>query len=252
MTQTTLSAQSKLPKDISSFTLHLLAMGLMLCDHMWATIIPGHQWLTWLGRLAYPIFAFLIVEGYFHTSNFKKYIGRLFLFALISEIPFNLMYTASWIYPFHQNVLWTFLLALWCIRSIDKLRTRFKPWISLPLAALLAGLFMLLGQFTMVDYYGYGVLMVILFYFCRGQGFLPKLGQLAGMIYINWFMVKGLTIPISLFGFSFDLPQQGIAVLALLPIWLYKGRQGYRSKPMQYFFYAFYPVHMLILGLLSM
>ena len=68
---------------IDSFTLKLLAMALMLCDHMWATIIPGNLWLTCLGRLAFPIFAYQIVEGFFCTRSFRRYWGRLFLFALL-------------------------------------------------------------------------------------------------------------------------------------------------------------------------
>ena len=52
-------------------------MLLMLCDHFWATILFQYDWLTWVGRLAYPIFAFMLVEGYFHTHNLKKYMGRL-------------------------------------------------------------------------------------------------------------------------------------------------------------------------------
>ncbi len=238
--------------DISSFSLHILAMALMLCDHMWATIVPGHQWLTWVGRLAYPIFAFLIVEGYFHTKDLKKYMQRLLIFAILSEIPFNLMYTASWIYPFHQNVLWTFLLAIFCLKNIDKIRAKCKPWLAILLSALIVGLFMLLAQLTMTDYYGYGVLTVVVFYCFRGNGWMQRLGQLAGLLYINWHLIKGMTIPVTLFGNVFEIPQQGIAVLALVPIWFYKGRQGYHSKASQYLFYAFYPVHLLVLGLLSM
>lgn len=64
--------------EISSMTLHILAMVLMLCDHLWATVIPGNDWLTDIGRIAFPIFAFMIVEGYFHTRSLKKYVGRLF------------------------------------------------------------------------------------------------------------------------------------------------------------------------------
>ena len=56
-------------QGISSFTLHIIAMLLMLCDHLWATVFSRYAWLTWVGRLAYPIFAFMLVEGYFHTRN---------------------------------------------------------------------------------------------------------------------------------------------------------------------------------------
>ncbi len=238
--------------ELTSFSLHILGMIFMLCDHLWATVIPGHQWLTWLGRLAFPTFAFLIVEGYFHTRNFKRYLRRILIFALLAEIPFNLMYTASWIFPFHQNVLWTFLIALLCMKSIDTLRARFKPWIALPLAVLPAVVFPFLATLAMTDYYGYGVLTVLVFYLFRGNRWYHRLGQFAGLLYINWFLISGLNLPVNLFGRHLEIPQQGFAILALIPIWLYSGRQGPHNKFIRYCFYAFYPVHLLILGLLSM
>ena len=109
-------------KGISSFSLHILAMALMLGDHLWATLFPAQEWLTCIGRIAFPIFAFMIVEGFFHTSNVRRYISRIFIFAIVSEIPFNLIYGSSLIYPFHQNVLWTFLIALLCITFLGKIK----------------------------------------------------------------------------------------------------------------------------------
>ena len=96
--------------DLSSTTLHIMAMIFMLMDHLWATLFPAQEWLTCVGRIAFPIFAFMTVEGYFHTHNFKKYLTRMFIFALLSEIPFDLMYGGTVFYPYHQNVIWTFSL----------------------------------------------------------------------------------------------------------------------------------------------
>ena len=104
-----------------------MAMIFMLCDHLWATIIPGNDWLTNIGRLTFPIFAFLTVEGYFHTKDLKKYVKRLLIFALISEIPFNFIMGSSWFYPLHQNVLWTFLLAIWLIHLNEKVKSKKIP-----------------------------------------------------------------------------------------------------------------------------
>ena len=71
---------------ITSFVLHIFAMAFMLSDHLWATIITGNaNWMTCLGRLAFPIFAFMTVEGFFHTKNRKRYAGRMLIFALRSE-----------------------------------------------------------------------------------------------------------------------------------------------------------------------
>ncbi len=244
--------QTKKTGGLSAFGLHILAMVLMLGDHLWATLIPGAQWLTWLGRLAFPIFAFCTVEGYFHTRNFKKYMYRLLLFALLSEIPFNLMVSASWIFPFQQNVLWTFLIALLCIRGLEKLRARWSPWLAAPTGALLAMTCALAAMLTMTDYTGYGVLTVLVFYLFRGNTPARRAGQLLGMAAIHAWLMGGLTVPVALFGWEFALPQQAMAVLALIPIWCYRGRQGPHSRAIQYAMYAFYPVHMLILGLLSL
>lgn len=237
--------------DISSATLHILAMFFMLLDHAWATVVPGSEWLTSVGRLAFPIFAFLLTEGYFHTHNFKKYMLRLLFFAVISEIPFNLMYGGQAIYIFHQNVLWSFLIALSGMWFIDRVKERGKLWLTIITAALTILLCALLGQILMVDYYGAGILMVFVFYLFHGKKWWCILGQLVGLYYINIHLLGSMYYTIHIFGREFEFYQQGLALLSLIPIWLYNGRQGHHSKAFQYFCYAFYPAHITILVLIA-
>ena len=239
-------------QGISSFTLHIIAMLLMLCDHFWATVFSRYAWLTWVGRLAYPIFAFMLVEGYFHTHNLKKYLGRLLFWAILSELPFNLMYGGSLIYPFHQNVLWTFLLGLLFITGIEKTRHKGKPLLTIIVFLLSAAAGYVLGFLAMVDYFGYGIWMVLLFYLFRGRKWWCLLGQFVGLCWINSVLIGGLSVPVQIFGHEIFIVQQSMACLALVPIWLYKGKQGPHNKIIQTAFYAFYPVHMLILSLAAL
>lgn len=238
--------------DISSFSLHLLAMGLMLCDHLWATVLSRYDVLTWLGRIAFPIFAFLLVEGYFFTGNLRKYMGRLLFWAVLSELPFNLMYSGSWIYPFHQNVLWTFLMGLCCVHLIHQQAKKGKPLLTCLAVLFWGGLFYGLAFLTMVDYFGYGIATILVFYLFRGRKWWCALGQLLGLFWIHGVAMGGLSVPIDLLGHTFLFPQQSLACLALIPIWLYRGRQGHHSKGLQIGFYAFYPLHMLILALAAL
>ena len=233
--------------ELTAAVLHIIAMTLMLMDHLWATLLPAREWLTCAGRVAFPIFAFMAVEGYFHTRSFKKYILRMLLFAVLSEIPFDLMYGGTWFYPVHQNVLWTFLLSLLGVWLMEQVRKKGKTWMYLLVCVLVVPAGLVLGTLCMVDYYGVGVLTVFVFYFLHGRKWWCFLGQLAALYWLNVELLGGLMYPVQLFGMEFELCQQGRALLALIPIWLYRGRQGYHSKPFQYLCYAFYPVHMLLL-----
>ena len=233
--------------ELTAAVLHIIAMTLMLMDHLWATLLPAKEWLTCAGRVAFPIFAFMAVEGYFHTRSFKKYILRMLLFAVLSEIPFDLMYGGTWFYPVHQNVLWTFLLSLLGVWLMEQVRKKGKTWMYLLVCVVVVLAGLVLGTLCMVDYYGAGVLTVFVFYFLHGRKWWCFLGQLAALYWLNVELLGGLMYPVQLFGMEFELCQQGLALLALIPIWLYRGRQGYHSKPFQYLCYAFYPVHMLLL-----
>ena len=243
--------KNKFRIETTSTFLHLLAMVLMLCDHLWGTIVPGNDWLTCVGRIAFPIFAFLIVEGYFHTRNFKKYMVRLLLFAVLSELPFNLAMGSRLFYPLHQNVLWSFLLSLGLIHWNEQVKAKRKLWLQILVGTASVLIGYIVGLLTMVDYYHAGILTVLVFYFFRQKKWWCYIGQILCLWYINIEMLGGFTYELPLFGRTFFLTRQGFALLALIPIWLYRGKQGYHSKWLQYACYAFYPLHLLILGLLK-
>ena len=236
--------------ELTSVALHIIAMTFMLLDHLWATVFTNAQWLTCVGRLAFPIFAFMIVEGYTHTKNLKKYVLRLLGFALITEIPFNLMVGGRVIYYVHQNVLWTFLTGIGLIYLNELARKKEKLWLTVLTMALTTLLGFVLGYVTFVDYNAAGILTVLMFYFFHGRKWWCYLGQLIGLYYINVELLQGLFFEVELFGHKFEIVQQGLAMLSLAFIWLYRGKQGKKSKAFQYFCYAFYPVHMLILWLI--
>lgn len=111
--------------NLDANKLKFMALFFMLVDHMWATVIPGNQWMTFVGRLAFPIFAFQLTEGFRYTSDLKKYKIRLLIFALISEIPFDLMTEGLFFYPFHQNVMFTLLLGLIMLEYFKNTMDRF-------------------------------------------------------------------------------------------------------------------------------
>lgn len=232
---------------ITAMQLRLLAMVLMLLDHLWATVIPGNDWMTYVGRMAMPIFAFQIAEGYCHTSNVKKYRNRLLLFALLAEIPFDLVMGGSMFFPYHQNVLFTLLLGLWACSALDKAKRKgtVGGWLKGGLTALAS---CLVGFVALLDYGFMGVAMVILFFLLRDFP-MARAAQLAAMVLLNIVFFEGQSLILPLGGREIFFPVQGFAVLALIPIWLYNGEKGRGGKAAQYAAYAFYPLHLLAIAL---
>ncbi len=243
--------ENKLKLETTSFSLHIMAMLFMLCDHLWGTIVKGNDWLTCIGRLTFPIFAFLIVEGYFHTKNLKKYVCRLLLFAVISEIPFNLAMGSRIFYPIHQNVLWSFLIAIGLIHWNEKVKEK-QLWKRILVGIATVCIGYAAGLITFVDYNQAGIFMVLVFYFFRKRKWWCCLAQLILFWYINFEMIGGFSYQVELMGQTHFIARQGFALLALIPIWLYRGKQGYHNKALQYGYYAFYPLHLLILGIIKM
>lgn len=233
----------------TSNMLRMIAVAFMLSDHIWATYMSFGDWMTYVGRMAFPIFAFQIAEGYLHTSNFKKYALRLLGFAVVTEIPFNLFYSSRVFNPYHQNVLFTLLLGLIAISVIDKMKKN-RTAKNIALSVLWLVLICVASTVGFVDYGFLGVLTVVAFYLLRDFPF-AWLAQLAAMVLINIVFFEGQVFPVEILGKTIEIPSQGFAVLSLIPIWLYSGKKGKSSKVMQYGFYAFYPVHMLVLYLIK-
>ena len=226
---------------LNGFHLKLIAVCTMFIDHMGDTLFPGVMWLRCIGRVAFPIFCFLIAEGCVHTHDRKKYALRLLVFAVLSEIPFNLMTGRAVWNPYDQNVLWTLLLGAAVCWSIDGvLKRRTAPAFVLTGAAMVAA-FWLLEVFC-TDYGGWGMLLVAMFYGVRrapyGQA-AKMAAQAVGLAFFCIGVMGGVTIELW-------------ALTALVPIWLYNGQRGFSHKAVQYGFYAFYPLHILILSLIAL
>ena len=244
-----MSATQNKWKCLNGTTLKALAMLLMLLDHTYWTIAFRHEWMTCAGRLAFPLFAFLVAEGYRHTGNFKRYFGRMFLFALITEIPFNLI-TGGWYFnPFHQNVMFTFCIALLLLRLLDMAWER-GTLVGLVVTLVGAAAGYVVGVCTFVDYNGCGILTVLAFWFAQ-KARLGWVVQLAALACINLELLGGMSYVVTVLGQEILVPKQAFALLALIPIWMYNGRRGPGGKKWQYFGYAFYPAHLLILAILA-
>lgn len=231
--------------DLSALDLKLLAMAAMLVDHMGYLLFPTAMWMRYVGRLAFPIFAFQVAEGWYRTRDCRRYFLRLALCGLLSEIPFDLAISGQLIDPGYQNVLWTFCIAAAALWAADALQERLR--LPLPLAALpAAGAGYLLGEWMQADYFGPGVLTVLVFALCR-QWHIGRLPELAAMLVINGWLLPSADM--TLWGVT--LPVELLATAALPLIWLYRGRQGPHSPVLQGIWYAFYPAHLLLLWWLA-
>ena len=229
--------------------LKILAVVFMILDHTRVAVVDGNMWMNYIGRLSFPIFAFLISEGFIHTSNFKKYLLRLTAFAVISEIPFNVFCSSKTFFPQYQNVLFTFVLSVLALVLIDFAKK--EP--TLPKVAgagLGTVIIVFLAEVLKVDYGGAGVVIVIAFYLFRNFPF-AFLAQFITVFVVFILFYPGRPVFFKIQDLIFCIPVQSFALFSFIPIWLYNGKKGKSSKVLQYGFYAFYPVHMLILYLIK-
>ncbi len=228
--------------------LRLIAVIFMILDHTRVAVVDGNMWMNYLGRMAFPIFAFQIAEGFVHTSNLKKYVFRLLVFAVISEVPFNVFCSSELFFPQYQNVLFTFLLSIGALKLLEMVKK--EP--TLPrMAGVGIGvtLIVFLAEVLKLDYGGAGVVIVVAFYLFRNFPF-AFLAQFATLFVVFVFFYPGRPILFKVQDFIFSIPVQVFSLFSVIPIWLYNGKKGRGGKIVQYGSYGFYPVHIALLCIL--
>lgn len=247
---------------MNGFTLKLLALVLMIIDHCGLVLFAGTSLYLpcrILGRIAFPLYAFLITEGYVHTRSVKKYAGRLLVFAILSEIPFDYAFFRTPFYMGYQNVFFTLVLGLGALVCLDGALGRSGRIKASEMAAgnngkseLSAGelweqtmhksniskilliVIMIIAELTYTDYGAFGVLIIVLFYLFRDQKVKCMVSVAAALI---------------TYGFLGGFYIEGFGAIALIFILLYNGKKGQYPFP-SLLFYAAYPFHLLILGLM--
>ncbi|MDE6851687.1 MAG: conjugal transfer protein TraX [Lachnospiraceae bacterium] len=214
-------------RGISGSTVKFIAMVSMLVDHLAASGVVRmlydsdglYRLCRAVGRMAFPLFCFLLVEGHIHTKNQKRYLGRLFLFALLSEIPFDLAFYRRLCYLAGQNVYFTLFLGMLTLCGVERIRkSDNRQWIWVPMAAG-----MVTASLLHTDYGGFGVALILIFYWFREVPW--KRNLVSGCACIG----------------------SPAAWAALIPMQLYNGDRGVSWK---YLFYLFYPLHLLLLCLI--
>lgn len=205
-------------KYISGSWLKVIAMLSMLIDHIayyYGCDNPYlYELMRTVGRIAFPTFAFLLAEGFVHTRNRQQYLISLFAFALLSEIPWMLLNHDG-----SHNVIFTLLAGILGLHVIENSKSH---WIT----AICVTLIGLATIFSDTDYSWRGFGLVLIFYMFRGR---PELQTLFGIPLMYEYGITGVLVAFSV-------------------IWLYNGERGFiQGKAWKYAFYAFYPVHLMII-----
>lgn len=217
---------------MSSFVLKLIAVISMLFDHSGYVIFNGFSSFNFIGRLAFPIFAFQLTQGYTHTKSLKKYFLRLFLFALISQIPF-LLFRIKFVEDiFVLNIFFTLSLGLANIWIYDK--NKILGMISLILFSTVA-------ELLNFDYGAFGIIIIFIFYAFKNNKILMNFFFIFSVIlkYLFYLLIYYNTIY-----FSSYLALCIFTILSIILINFYNGKEG---KKVKYLLYIFYPLHLLIL-----
>jgi hypothetical protein len=220
---------------MNSYHLKLIAIITMLIDHTGAVLVPSNTMLNLImrciGRLSFPIFVFLLVEGFHHTKDVKKYLLRMGAFALISEIPFDLAFYGKVLEFNHQNIFFTLFLGLLCMYLMSLVEKRFNRnfLVMNLLNALLTLIIGIIAYLMKTDYDYRGIILIVAFYLFRESKLLRGLS----LLFVSGYLLGYINI---------------IATASIIPIAFYNGQKG---KSIKFAFYIFYPAHLLILAVIN-
>lgn len=214
--------------NMTSFALKLLAIVFMVVDHLGYYFFPDIQEFRIIGRLSFPLFAWMIANGFIHTHNPKSYLTRLVLFAFISQIPYNLVNSGG----LELNIFFTLATGLFCLIYIKAHKFR-----AIPIVFILA----FLAEKLEFNYGAYGVFTIIIFYLFYSRPLLAALTLIFNTM-IFYVFVRYPNVPVS-------HALQFFAPVSVIFIYFCNEKQGPRYK---YLFYIFYPLHLFIIYLVKL
>ena len=221
----------RIQTGISQEGLKFLACATMLIDHIGAIFFPQAQWLRMIGRLSFPIYCFLLAEGVKYTRNALKYGLRLLIIAIITELPYDLLFRGEFTWA-KNSVMITLLLGFCAGICIKHSPGLLKLLVPLP--------FLFISRYTNGSYGMNGVAMIVLFLLTQEIPFQRS---------IQFILITLLSLRMA--GFPDRLGIQFYAVAAMIPIALYSGEKRNHNKAMQWAFTLFYPLHIIILLLIQ-
>lgn len=223
-------------KYFDSFQLKMIAACAMLIDHTAHVFFPAAIYMRCIGRLAFPIFAFMVAMGYSYTKDIKKYMLRMLIFAIIAQIPY--VYMVGSFDPIPFNVIFTLLFGLVSIYAIET----GKPIIGITVTLLLA----ILAESGGFDHGAFGVFMVLAFYYTRSSRYLRNASAVALiLLFTTSYMIK-----LGILSFTWI-----IILFYLFPIPLidlYNGKKGISNTFTKWFFYIFYPLHIILIVIVNL
>lgn len=235
-------------RGLNANGLKLIAAATMLIDHIgykfaWEMPLALTYTFRGIGRIAMPIYCFMLVEGLFHTRDVKKYLLRMAAFTVISEVPFDLMISDRAVFMRDQTVMFTLTVSLCCAAAVrligERVQNGVLQWV---LGILVIASGCAVCVFLRTDYTAVGVIMVFAFYFGRGN----KLLTSALLVFSNVILDAALYGTGSLW-FTEGMSPEFLSLFALAPIFFYNGERGKVTPVSRYGFYVFYPAHMLAL-----